>query len=161
MPVGTIVAGVQREPEHPDPVLLARPEERRGHREVLVDAREAHRLLEGIDPFRRRRLERPLAVRDPIRVTGEHAQDLFVVQLREPRRAQRDQERGRLLSVRIVGGEQHLFGPDEPVEAEEVERAPDGRVEERACLAAEPVRQRGQVGDARMRDDQLRFGVAV
>ena len=40
-----LVARVEREAEHAERVLLARPEQRRRHREVLVDARERHRLL--------------------------------------------------------------------------------------------------------------------
>ena len=42
--VRALVAGVQREAEHADRVGLARPEQRRRHREVLVDARERERL---------------------------------------------------------------------------------------------------------------------
>src|SRR5205823_14247501 len=41
-----LVTCVQRQAEHADRVRLARPEERRRHREVLVHPRERHRLLE-------------------------------------------------------------------------------------------------------------------
>ena len=49
-------AGVDREAEHADRVRLPRPEERRRHREVLVDARELQRLRERLVAVRRRRL---------------------------------------------------------------------------------------------------------
>ena len=49
VPVRAVVAGVQRQAEHADRVLLPRPEQRRRHREVLVDARERHRLRERVD----------------------------------------------------------------------------------------------------------------
>ena len=39
-------AGVEREPEDADRVRLARPEERRRHRQVVVDAGEGQRLVE-------------------------------------------------------------------------------------------------------------------
>ena len=57
----------------------------RRHRQVLVDAREHHRLAEGVAPLRRRRLERRLAVGDPVRVAGEHLAHLVVVAARPTR----------------------------------------------------------------------------
>ncbi len=46
-------------------------------------------------------------------------------------------------------------------EAEEVDRAPDGGVEEDAGLSGEPPGQAREVGDPGMRDDQLRRRVLV
>ena len=46
------VAGVQREAEHADRVGLARPHQRRRHREVLVDARDDRRLRELVAALR-------------------------------------------------------------------------------------------------------------
>src|SRR5437762_4039912 len=56
-----LLAGVEREAEHADGVGLTRPEERRGHRQVLMDARELHRLAEGVAADRLARLEGRLA----------------------------------------------------------------------------------------------------
>ena len=63
-----LVACVQREPERAERVRLPRPEQRRRHREVLVDPRERERLREEVLALRLRRLERRLAVGDPVRV---------------------------------------------------------------------------------------------
>src|SRR5215213_5938840 len=49
-------AGVDREPEHADGVGLPCPEERRAHREVLMDTRELHRLDDRVAPERLGRL---------------------------------------------------------------------------------------------------------
>ena len=46
-------------------------------------------------------------------------------------------------------------------EVEEVDGAPDRGVEEDARLARETTRQPGQVGDARVGDDQLRLRISV
>ena len=88
-------------------------------------------------PVRRARLERRLAVGDPVRVAGEHVRSCVVVEPGDERGAQRDQERRRLLAVRVVGGVEHLLGRDEAVEVEQVDRAPDRGVEEDAGLAGE------------------------
>src|SRR4029453_9886255 len=61
VPVG---GRVERQPEDADRVRLPRPEERRRHREVLVDPRERHRLRERLVADGRRRLDGRLAVRD-------------------------------------------------------------------------------------------------
>src|SRR5262245_37555504 len=58
------LAGVEGEPEDAERVLLAHPEQRRGHREVAVDPREDHRLREDVRAARRRRLERRGAERN-------------------------------------------------------------------------------------------------
>ena len=68
-----------------------------------------------------------------------------LVEAGEHRRAQRDQERARLLAVGVVRGVEDLLGRDEVVEVEQVDRAPDGGVEEDARLAAE-VRQPARRG---------------
>src|SRR5215213_3224278 len=71
-PAVALVAGVQGEPEHSDRVGLAGPEERSGHREVLMDAGEGDRLREGLPAPRLGRLEELETVGDPVRVAGEH-----------------------------------------------------------------------------------------
>ena len=75
-------AGVQREAEHADRVGLARPEERRRHREVLVDARERHRLRERV---RRRVGSRAARAAARRRRSGSPLPASMVAQLR-PRR---------------------------------------------------------------------------
>src|SRR5205085_684667 len=55
-----LVARVQRQAKHADRVRLARPQERRRHREVLVHPRERHRLLERRTALRRRPGQRRL-----------------------------------------------------------------------------------------------------
>ena len=112
-------------------------------------------------PLGCRGLERWLTVRNAIGVAGEHSANLLVVQLREPRGAQRDQQRSRLLPVGVIRRIEDLLRPDEAVEAKQVERAPDRRVEEDARLAAEPVGERREVGDSRVRDDELRVRIAI
>ena len=112
-------------------------------------------------PDRRARLERRLAVGDPARGAVEHRPQLLLVEPGDLRRAQRDQQRARLLPVGIVGGVDDLLGRDEVVEAEQVDRAPDRGVEVDAGHAAEGGRQRGEVGDPGVGDDQLRARVGV
>ena len=109
-------------------------------------------------PLRLRRLERRLAVGDPVRVAGEHVADLRVVEPGDARRPERDQQRAGLLPVRVVGGVEHLLGRDLAVEVEQVDRAPGRGVEEDARLAREALRQGGEVGDSGVGDDQLRPG---
>ena len=156
-----LVTGVQREPERPDRVGLPRPQQRRRHGQVLVDPGERERLREEVGALRRGRRERRLAVGDPVRVRVQHVADLLLVQPGDPRGPQRDQHRRGLLSVRIVGRVEDLLRRHEPEEAEQVDRAPDGGVEEDARLAGEVARERGEVGDAGVGDDQLRLRVRV
>ena len=155
--VRALVAGVQRQAEHADRVRLPHPEERRRHREVLVDPRERERVRDVLRPARRRQRQRFLARRDPARAAAEHRPQLLVVEPRHPGGAERGEQRRRLRPVRVVGGVEHLLGGDEPVEVEQVERAPHGGVEEDARPAGEVACERGQVGDARVGDDQLRL----
>ena len=110
---------------------------------------------------RRGRLERRLAVRDADRVAREHVAHVVLVEAGRARRAERDQQRRRLLAVRVVGGEEDLLRGDVAEDVEQVDGAPDGGVEEDARLAAEALGERGQVGDARVGDDQLRLRVRV
>ena len=138
----------KRQAEHADRVRLPHPEQRRRHREVLVDPRERERLRDVLRPARRRQRQRLLASCDPARAAAEHRAELRVVEAGHPGRAQRGEQRGRLRPVRVVGGVEHLLGRDEPVEVEQVERAPDGGVEEDAGPAGEMARERGEVGDA-------------
>ena len=74
-------AGVEREPEHADRVGLPRPEERRRHREVLVDAGERQRLLEPADAAGLRERAGRLAVGYAGGGAAQHVADLV---LREP-----------------------------------------------------------------------------
>src|SRR6185437_13309943 len=108
---------------------------------------------------RGRGLEWLFAVGDPGRSAGEHSAQVVLGETSERRRPQRDQQRARLLAVREVGGVDHLLGPYELEQAEQVDRAPDRGVEEDARLAAEVAGKLGQVGDTGVRDDQLRSGV--
>ena len=88
---------------------------------------------------------------------AEHRPQLALVEACHPRRAQREQQRGGLLPVGVVGGVEHLLGRDEAEEVEDVERAPDRGVEEDARMAGEAAGERRQVGDPAMGDDQLRL----
>ena len=75
------------------------------------------------------------------------SQNLFVVKAREPGDAEREEQRARLLSVRVVGGVEELLRRDAVEHVEQVDRAPDGRVEEDAGAPAEGLRERREVGD--------------
>ena len=57
----SLAAGVECEAEHADRVRLPRPEQRRRHGEVVVDARERDRLVERRGALRVARLERRIA----------------------------------------------------------------------------------------------------
>ena len=84
------------------------------------------------------RLGKLLAVGEPVRVAGEHAR--AAAPRRSPaqlRRAERDEERARLLAVGEVGRVDDLLGRDAAVEVEQVDRAP-GRGVEEDVLAARP-----------------------
>ena len=108
-------------------------------------------------PHGARQRQRFLGVGDPRRAAAEHRAELAVVESGHPRRADREQERGRLATVGVVGGVEHLLGRDEAEEVEDVERAPDRGVEEDAWPAGEVAGERGEVGDPGVRDDQLRL----
>ena len=88
----------------------------------------------------------------------EHGAHLRLVEAGDLRGAEREQERARLLAVGVVRGVEHLPRRDEAEEVEKIERAPDRGVEEDAGVAREAVRERGEVGDAAVGDDQLRLG---
>ena len=96
----------------------------------------------------------PLQIR--LALPANMARSCVVVEARDPGRAQREQERAGLLAVGVVRGVEHLLRRDEPEEVEEIERAPDRRVEEDARAAREAARECGEVGDAAVGDDQLR-----
>ena len=103
-----LVARVEREPDDADRVRLAHPEQRRRHRQVLVDARQLHRLGEHV---RRRvglrRLVRRLAVGDPVRAFRRaSSRSCSSSKPGGLRRAERDQQRARLPAVRVVRGVQ-------------------------------------------------------
>src|SRR5262249_38414249 len=114
-----------------------------------------------LDALRLRRLARLLTVRDSVRVAGEHVADLALVEADGLRDAQRKEERAGLLSVRIVGRVDDLLRRHEAQEAEQVDRAPDGRVEEAPPLSGEGVRGVREVGVAGGGEDRLRPGVVV
>ena len=156
-----LLGRVEREPERAERVLLPHEEERHRHRDVLVDARLRERLLERVGALRLRRLERLLAVCDPVRVAGEHVPQLPVVEARGARDPRREEQRAGLLAVRVVRGVDDLLGRHEPQQSEQVDRAPDRGVEEDAALAREAVREVGEVGDPGVGEDQLRAGVRV
>ena len=92
MAVRTVVAGVEREAEHADVVLLPRPKQGSRHRQILVDARHRNRLSKDVDALRRRRLAGRLAVCDAARVAGEEISHFVVVELGQTGRAHRAQQ---------------------------------------------------------------------
>ena len=120
-----------------------------------------HRLRKHVRSLGLRRLERRLAVGDAVRIAREQLDDLPFVEPRRACGAQRDQERLRLRAVRIVGRVEDLLGRDEAEEAQQVDRAPHGRVEEHARRTGEVTGEPGEIGDAGVRDDQLRVRVRV
>ena len=104
-----LVAGVDGQAEDPDGVLLARPEEGRRHREVLVDARQLHRLSKHVAAARRGRLELLARRRRSGSRSPPGRADVGFVEAREACGAQRDEQRGRLLAVRVVGRVEDLL----------------------------------------------------
>ena len=108
-----------------------------------------------------RELRERLPVGDLRRGAAEHPAHLLVGEAGGAGGLQRDHERGRLLAVREVGGEERLLGREAPVDVEQVDRAPHGRVVEDARVPRERVRERAEVGDAAVGDDQLRPRVPV
>ena len=146
---------VEREPERAEAVRLPGEEERHRHRDVLVNARLRERLLEDVGALRLRRLERLLAVRDPVRVAREHVPQLPVVEARDAGDARRKEQRAGLLAVGVVRGVDDLLRRHEPQQPEQVDGAPDRGVEEDAALAREAVREVGEVGDAGVGEDEL------
>ena len=92
MAVRALVAGVQGEAEDADGVRLAHPEERRRHREVLVDPREGERVRDVLRAARGRQRQRILTRRDPAGAAAEHRLELFVVEPGHPRRAERGEQ---------------------------------------------------------------------
>ena len=104
---------------------------------------------------------RVLSVGDAGRGTPEHVADLVFGEAGELGRAQGEEQRAGLLAVGIVGGEDDLAGRDPGVHVQQVDRAPDGRVEVDALPPGEGLRERGQIGDARVRDDQRPLRIRV
>ena len=156
-----LLAGVEREAEDADRVRLARPEERRRHRQVLVDPREHHRLGERVARLSARVGSSggsPSAIR--FALPASISRSCVLVEAGGPRGAQRDQQRARLLAVRVVGRVEDLLGRDLAEEVEQVDRAPGRGVEEDAGLAGEVAQRGAEVGDAGVGDDQLRLGIA-
>ena len=70
-----------------------------------------------------------------------------------------DEERRRLLPVRVVARVDDLLGRDLAIEVEEVDRAPRRGVEQDALAARHAARERGEVGDPAVGDDQRRARV--
>ena len=162
MAVRPLVARVEREPDHAVRVGgVPEPEHRGGHRQVLVDPEERDGVRKLVRAARRRRRDRLEAVRDPRGRVVEERPQLTVVEPRGTRRANGHQQGVRLPPVRVVRGVDDLLGRHEPVEVEEVERAPDRGVEEHARPPGEVPGHRGEVDDPRVRDDQRRRTVPV
>ena len=154
-------ARVEGEPEDADRVPLARPEKRGRHGQVVVDAGEGDRLVDALAPHGRRGLGWRAPVGDRPRRPPEHVPDLLLGEACDDRRPQHDEERPRLLSVWIVRGIEHLLRRDALEHVEEVERAPHRRVEEDPRMSTKGLREAGQVGDAGVRDDQLRLRIGL
>ena len=98
---------------------------------------------------------RGLAGGDPSRVAAEHEAQLLVVEAGELGRPHGHEQRVRLAAVGVVGRVDDLLGRDLPVQVEQVDGAPDGRVEEDARDPAQPAGQTRHVGDPGVGDDQL------
>ena len=134
----------------------------RRHRQVLVDPREHHRLAEGVAAGRGGRLERLLAVGDPVRVAGEHVADpVVVVARRRARCAARS-------AASSAAGRTGSRTRTAPAPARPGGRSRAGRSGSRPrCRRRRPscpARRRisvAEVGDAGVGDDQLRVRVAV
>ena len=150
-------ACVEREPERADRVRLPQPEKRHRHREVLVDPRELHRHREAC-------CHRPA---ESARAAAAPSASLIALPASMPRScasfragaergAEREEERARLLPVGEVGGVDDLLRRHTAVEVEQVDRAPGRGVEEHVFAARHRLREVGQVGDARVGDDQRR-----
>ena len=92
---------------------------------------------------------------DPASCLTQHRAEPRIVETGEPRRPDRYEQRVRLAAVRVVGRVHDLLGRDLAKEVEEVERTPDGGVEEHARDPTEPPGEARHVRDPRMRDDQL------
>ena len=96
-----------------------------------------------------------------LRRLAEHAANVGLVEVRQPRRAKRKQERVRQAAVRIVRREQDLLGSDLPHQVDEVEDAPHRGVEEHSRHVCEVAREPAEVGDAGVGDDQPDTGIAL
>ena len=104
---------------------------------------------------------RVVTVRDPRGRVVEQGAHLVVVQPGRAGRAHRHQQRVGLAAVRVVGGVDDLLGRHEAVEVEQVERAPDRRVEEHPRPPREVPGHRREVDDPRVGDDQRGRRMAV
>jgi hypothetical protein len=89
-------------------------------------------------------------------VSATGVSPLVVVEARELGGPHGDQQRAWLLAVRVVRRVDDLLGRDEVEQAQQVNGAPDRRVEEHPGPSAEVARQLREVGDPAVRDDQLR-----
>ena len=102
-----------------------------------------------------------LAAGDPVGVVPEDRADLRLVEARGARCLHRQQERARLLAVRVVRGVQDLLRRHLAEEVEQVDGAPDRGVEEDPAAPRETRREPGHVGDPRVRDDEGRIREAL
>ena len=114
-----------------------------------------------VGALRRGQRGQRVAVRDRERRSAEHAADLGLVEAREPRRAEREQELVRQAAVRVVGREQDLLRRHLAHQVEQVDDAPQRGVEEDAGHVREVACEAAEVGDAGVGDDQADVGVAV
>ena len=119
-----------------------------------MDAREGERLDERRRAEGAGELGQRLVVGDAARVLAEHAAEAVVVEPGHPRGADREEQRVRLAPVGVVGRVDDLLRRELAEEIEQVDRAPDGRVEEDARDPSQPPGEPGHVRDAGVRDDQ-------
>ena len=124
-------AALSARPRPPD-VGQAHPEQRRRHRDVLVDPGQRQRLRDRVGALRRRQLGQRVAVHDRERRLPEHAADL--ASRRSARAAPRGARAGaiRQPAVGVVRREEDLLRRHLAHQVEEVDDAPQRGVEEDA-----------------------------
>ena len=84
-----------------------------------------------------------------------------IVEADPAHRAQREQLCGETAAVGRVGRVQHLLGPDEREQREQVERRPGRGVEEDVRVAVRPLADAALLGDRGVGEDQGGLGVTV
>ena len=137
-----LCAGVERRAEDADRVRLSSPEERSGHGDVVVDAREAQRLPKLPDAARLRGGDRRLPVGDARGRAAEHVAHLVLREPRHERGPQRDQLGLQAAARRVVRCVENLARGDPSEHVQEVDRAPDRGVEVDAAASRSNLRVR-------------------